>query len=84
MSSERNVVILGNIGTGKRTLGNHIVGREVFQSESILGARDVGCHYTEQTTENTIYRILIVDTESLEIGYCTSTERKSLPRPPLD
>ena len=70
MSSERNVVILGKVGTGKRTLGNHIVDRKVFQSESILGARDVGCHYNEQRTEDTIYRILIVDTESLEIGYC--------------
>ena len=70
MSLERNVVILGKVGTGKRTLGNHIVGRNIFRNEGVLGSRDVTCHYEEQRTEDTIYRILTVDTESLQIGYC--------------
>ena len=67
---ERNVVILGKVGTGKRTLGNHIVGKNIFQSKNVLAARNFDCHYNEQRTEDTIYRILTVDTESLEIGYC--------------
>ena len=70
MSSERNVVILGKVGTGKRTLGNHIVDEKIFESEGSLGAGNVTRHYHEQRTKDVIYRILIVDTESLQIGYC--------------
>ena len=65
----RNVVILGKAGSGKRTLGNHIVGKNIFQRDSALGTRNVGVHYREVTIGNTIYRILTVDTESLQTSY---------------
>lgn len=66
---ERNVVILGKVGTGKRTLGNHIVGLDIFQRESALGAGNANCHYVEQLSGDTLYRILIIDIESLQTPY---------------
>ena len=69
MSISRNVVILGKVGSGKRTLGNHIAGTSIFQCETALGTGDVGSHYGEHTREGIFYRILTVDTESLQTGY---------------
>ena len=69
MSSQLNVVILGNVGTGKKTLGNHIVDKEIFQPEGSLGTRKVNTHCEEEVLGDTVYRILTVDTESLETGY---------------
>ena len=66
---ERNVVILGKVGTGKRTLGNHIVGQDLFQRESALGTGNANCHYKEQLSGDTFYRILTVDIESLQTSY---------------
>ena len=67
---ERNVVILGKVGSGKKTLGNHICGANIFRHEhGVLGARNVGAHYGELTKGDTLYRIQIVDTESLQTGY---------------
>ena len=67
MEDERNVVILGKAGSGKRTLGNRIAGEEIFHHdhESLTGTGDVGVHYEQATREGTLYRILTVDTESL-------------------
>lgn len=63
--NERNVVILGKVGAGKRTLGNHIVGEDIFNHKSeALGSRDVDTYYKELEKEQKFYRILIVDTES--------------------
>ena len=67
---ERNVVILGKVGSGKKTLGNHICGANIFRHEQgVLGAGNVGVHYGERTKGDTLYRIQIVDTESLQTGY---------------
>ena len=67
---ERNVVILGKVGSGKKTLGNYICGANIFRHEhGVLGARNVGAHYGELTKGDTLYRIQIVDTESLQTGY---------------
>ena len=80
-TSERNVVILGKVGSGKRTLGNHIVGGEtdLFHHEcNDVGTRNVSTHYGERVRGDTIYRILTVDTESLQVGYNDpTTEIKS-------
>lgn len=65
MNSERNVVILGKVGTGKKTIGNRIVGADIFRKEN---AQSVGnCHRAEEWNGDTHYRILTVDTET---GYC--------------
>ena len=69
MNSGRNVVILGKVGSGKRTLGNHIVGENIFQRESTLGTGNATRHYKERLVGDTFYRILTVDTESLQISY---------------
>ena len=69
MPISRNVVILGKVGSGKRTLGNHIAGTSIFQCKTALGTRDVDSHYGEHTREGIVYRILTVDTESLRTGY---------------
>ena len=69
MNSERNVVILGKVGSGKKTLGNHIVGENIFQRESTLGTGNATRHYKERLVGDTFYRILTVDTESLQISY---------------
>ena len=63
---ERNVLILGRVGTGKKTLGMHIFGEDGFKREAILGAN---CHYKQQWVGDLLYRILTVDTESLVTGY---------------
>ena len=68
--TERSVVILGKVGSGKRTLGNHIAGKNVFGRElDGLGTRNVDVHYGKCMRENTNYRILTVDTESSHTGY---------------
>ena len=67
--AERNVVILGKVGTGKRTLGNHIVGQDIFQHESLFDAGNPNYHYKEQWTGDTFYRILTVNIESLQTSY---------------
>ena len=64
---ERNVVIIGKAGAGKRTIANRIVGKDIFQTESASAARDI-CHYKELWTENTHYRILTIDTAGLNTG----------------
>ena len=69
LSSSRNIVILGKVGSGKRTLGNHIVGRDIFQLGTALSTGNVGAHYGEVRIGDTFYRILTVDTESLQTGY---------------
>ena len=57
--ADRNVVILGKVGTGKRTLGNHIIGTDVFHPGE--HSADTKCHYEEwQSVQNILYRILIV------------------------
>ena len=64
---ERNVIILGKVGTGKKTLGRHILGEDdQFQRETTLGAN---CHYKEKKVGSLLYRILTVDTESLVTGF---------------
>ena len=67
---ERNIVILGKVGTGKRTLGNHIVGQDIFQQESLFDAGNANHHYKQQWAGDTFYRILTVDIESLQTSYC--------------
>ena len=67
---ERNIVILGKVGTGKRTLGNHIVGQDIFQQESLFDAGNANHHYKQQWAGGTFYRILTVDIESLQTSYC--------------
>ena len=69
LSPSRNVVILGKVGSGKRTLGNRIVGRDIFQRETALGTGNAGAHYGEARIGHTFCRILTVDTESLQTGY---------------
>ena len=70
MSIERNVVILGKVGSGKKTLGNRIVDADKFPCESqTLGTRNVATNYIVHETENAVYRILTVDTESLQTPY---------------
>ena len=69
MSSERNVVILGKVGSGKKTLGNQIFDKDIFQRESILGARNDGVNFAEYTRGDKHLRILTVDTESLQTSY---------------
>ena len=66
---ERNVVILGKVGTGKRTLGNHIVGQDIFQQESLFDAGNANYHYKEQLSGDTLYRILTVNIEGLQTSY---------------
>ena len=69
-ANERNIVILGKVGSGKRTLGNHILGKEIFRRKhGVLGTRNVGAYYEEGARGYTVYRILTVDTESLQTGY---------------
>ena len=63
----RNVVILGPVGAGKRTLGNHIVGEQIFQQK---GTGNASSQYREHRTEETLYRILTVHTGGLQTGYC--------------
>ena len=60
----RNVVILGKVGTGKKTLGNRIAGKDIFQTRT---SGDV--HYQERETGDTVYHILTVDTEGKQTGY---------------
>ena len=59
--AERNVVILGKEGTGKRTLENHVVGRDVFQPKTKRHS-DTTTNITtnEQQVQNMFCRILIV------------------------
>ena len=68
-TNERNVVILGKVGSGKKTLGNQIAGEDIFQHGSALGTRNVDAYYGQCVRENTIYRIQTVDTEGLQTGY---------------
>ena len=71
-AKERNVLILGKVGSGKRTLGNRIVGGEtrLFKQESgLLGTRNVDAHYGECTRGDTCYRIQTIDTESLQTRF---------------
>ena len=62
------MVILGNAGAGKKTLGNHLVGQDIFKIQS--GGTDANCHYKEQRRGNWFYRILTINTISLHTGYC--------------
>ena len=64
--AERNVLILGKVGTGKKSLGYHIVGEGGFRSVNVSGA---DCHYKQRKIEDVLYRILTVNTESLGTGY---------------
>lgn len=68
-TNERNVVILGKVGSGKKTLGNRIAGKDIFQHESALGATNAGTHYKQHTKGDMLYQILTVDTEGLQTGY---------------
>ena len=77
MSHERNVVILGKVGSGKKTLVNHILGADVFKRGSAVGASNVCVHWTgEQWKGDTLYRILTVDTEGIQTVF-------SNPLPPI-
>ena len=49
--ASRSVVILGKVGTGKKTLGNHIVGESIFKQESVLGAGEISKHYEEKVVD---------------------------------
>lgn len=69
MDSERNVVILGAVGSGKRTLGNYIVGENIFQQASTTGTGNANHHFKQHWAGDTLYRILIVDTKSVQISY---------------
>ena len=76
-NAERNVVILGKEGTGKRTLGNRMVGRDIFQP----GRRsDTKCDYREWQIRNMFCRILIVHTESLQTDHLTQYIRQHFER----
>ena len=78
-NAERNVVILGKVGTGKRTLGNHIIGTDVFHSGE--HSADTKCHYEEwQSVQNMLCRILIVHTESLQTDHLTQYIRQQFER----
>ena len=67
MSNERNVVVLGKVGSGKKTLVNHILGADVFPRGSAVGGSDVRFHWTgEQWKGDMLYRILIIDTEGIQ------------------
>ena len=57
------------MGQVKKTLGNHIFGKTLFRSESIVGIRNVGYDFKEYTREKTNYRILTIDTEDLQTSY---------------
>ena len=58
--NERNVVILGKIGTGKRTSANRIVGEQIFQPSEHSDSEhsDSEQHYEEKRAQNMLYRIL--------------------------
>ena len=66
---ERNVVILGKMGSGKRTLGSHIAGVTtslLYQKGGDLDTENAGVHYGEHARGGTFYRIETVDTENLQ------------------
>ena len=68
---ERNVVILGKVGAGKRTLANRIAGQEIFERKNPLpGVGDVDDCSKKCRIEDTDFNILIVDTESMQTEYC--------------
>ena len=69
MTMERNVVILGKVGSGKKTLGNHIVGKDIFRRGSSVGTADVGACCKERKRGDILYHILTVDTEGFETAY---------------
>jgi len=69
MFYERNVVILGKVGSGKKTLGNHIAGNAILRHESAFGARNAGHCYGKCEREGTLYQIQTFDTEGLQTGY---------------
>ena len=68
-TDNRNVVILGKMGTGKRTLANHIVDEPIFTEPIFTEPNrhsDNKVHYGEKWTQNMLYRILIVHTGGLQ------------------
>ena len=68
--NERNIVILGKVGTGKKTLGNRIAGKDIFNRESaVFATRSAGFYCGQCTRDNTVYRIQTIDTESLQTSY---------------
>ena len=71
---ERNIVIFGMVGSGKRTLANHICGIEMFsdkQGSRVLGARSAATFDGKYKNDdsNVLYRIFITDTESIHTVY---------------
>ena len=68
-SKERNVVILGKVGSGKKTLGNHIVGKDIFPRGSFVGSSNVGVCFKARRRDDTLYNILTVDTEDSQTVY---------------
>lgn len=80
--NERNVVILGKIGTGKRTLANRTVGADIFQPSEHSDSEhsDSEQHYEEKRTQNMLYRILIVHTGSLQTDLLTQYIRRCFER----
>ena len=66
----KNIVILGKVGSGKKSLGNHICDTEIFrQKRGVLGTSNASIHYGESESGRIRYRILTVDTESSQTRY---------------
>lgn len=72
-SDKRVVVILGKVGSGKRTLGNHLVGQKIFDT-ALDGTDKMTRNATVFYAESPDYRIMIIDTESLQMGYINPIE----------
>ena len=66
---KRNVVILGKVGSGKKTLANRIAGEALFHHNGVLGVSNAGHQSANCNVEGRPYHILIVDTEGLQTGY---------------
>ena len=69
----RNVLIVGKVGSGKRTIGNAILdGVKQFDEDrthSVLGTRNAGSFFCEGTKGDFHYRVLTVDTESTQKSF---------------
>ena len=73
-----SVIILGTVGSGKRTLGKHMAQggtsgtKTVFDSATMpvtVAVRQASMFYDEFTKDDTIYKILTIDTESMSHDY---------------
>lgn len=72
MNSERqdvNVVILGSVGAGKKTLVNHFAGREIFRNQNTFATGSASSYVGKYETTDRLYNILTVDTGSQQKPY---------------